>query len=485
MLSQFTKHITKQNILIALFTTFLITLTVGALNMQQHVAYASEGSELKTIYHVYLDDVHIGSVNNTEDVDTVIEEAINEEAKKRESDLQLDVKQAVTFVKETSFQPTEEVDNTLTKLKEAIEIDVKATALLFDEDVVGYFKDEAVVEELLFNYQKKFVNEDVLKELQAAKEAEDTEDINIVHENLVIKDVNFSRPVKTSEAVVKEDELLSIKEGLRVLEKGTLTDQVHKVASGDTLFSIVDDYDLSLDQLLDINSGLTEESVLQLGQEINVTAYAPFVDVVVKQEKQVEETIKFETIVEENDSMYKGETRTINEGSDGKKDVTYDMELVNGQVVSKKEIESTVTKEAVDKKIEKGTKVISSRGTGNFSWPAVGGYVSSPYGPRWGTFHKGMDIARPSNRNIIASDNGVVEKVSYGSGYGNHIVVNHNNGYKTLYAHLSSVSVSVGQTVPKGAKLGIMGSTGQSTGIHLHFEVLKGGSNINPASVLY
>ena len=269
------------------------------------------------------------------------------------------------------------------------------------------------------------------------------------------------------------------------MEKGTLTDKIHTVETGDTLFSIVKQYDLTLDQLLEINQDLTEESVLQLVHEINVTAYAPFVDVVVKQEKQVEEVIKFETIVEETDALYKGETRTITEGSDGAKDVTYDMELVNGKVVSKEVLESTVTTEVVNKTIEKGTKVIPSRGTGDFSWPAVGGYLSSPYGPRWGSFHKGIDIARPSNRNIIASDNGVVEKASYGSGYGNYVVVNHNNGYKTLYAHLSNISVNVGQTVPKGAVLGTMGSTGRSTGIHLHFEVIKNGSNINPATVLY
>ena len=64
------------------------------------------------------------------------------------------------------------------------------------------------------------------------------------------------------------------------------------------------------------------------------------------------------------------------------------------------------------------------------------------------------------------------------------IVINHNNGYETLYAHLSSIDVSVGQTVPQGTKIGVMGSTGRSTGIHLHFEVLKNGSNINPMSVL-
>ena len=481
MSPELTKHITKKNILIALFTTLLITLVVGALNIQQNVVYASGDVKLNTIYHVYLDDVHIGPVNDKETVETAIDTAIEQETKKRDAAYTLGVKQDVTFVKETAFQLTDQAETTVEQVKDALEIDVKATALQFDGETVGYFKDEEAIDTLLFNYQKQYVDEDVLNELSA----DESDEKQVVRDNIVIKDVTFSRPVETSTNIVSEDELLTVDEGLRLLGKGTLTDKIHTVETGDTLFSIVKQYDLTLDQLLEINQDLTEESVLQLGQEINVTAYAPFVDVVVKQEKQVEEVIKFETIVEETDALYKGETRTITEGSDGAKDVTYDMELVNGKVVSKEVLESTVTTEVVNKTIEKGTKVIPSRGTGDFSWPAVGGYLSSPYGPRWGSFHKGIDIARPSNRNIIASDNGVVEKASYGSGYGNYVVVNHNNGYKTLYAHLSNISVNVGQTVPKGAVLGTMGSTGRSTGIHLHFEVIKNGSNINPATVLY
>lgn len=479
MSPELTKHITKKNILIALFTTLLITLVVGALNIQQNVAYASGDVKLNTIYHVYLDDVHIGPVNDKETVETAIETAIEQETKERDEAYTLGVKQDVTFVKETAFQLTDQAEKTVEQVEDALEIDVKATALQFDGEIVGYFKDQTTIETLLFNYQKQYVSEDILHAL-AESEGEP-----VVQDNIAIKAVTFSRPVETATNVVSEDELLSVEEGLRLLEKGTLTDKIHTVQTGDTLFSIVNQYDVTLDQLLEINQDLTEESVLQLGQEINVTAYAPFVDVVVKQEKQVEEVIKFETITEGTDALYKGETRTITEGSDGAKDVTYDMELVNGKVVSKEVLESTVTKEVVNKTIEKGTKVIPSRGTGDFSWPAVGGYLSSPYGPRWGSFHKGIDIARPSNRNIIASDNGVVEKVSYGSGYGNYVVVNHNNGYKTLYAHLSSVSAYVGKTVPKGAVLGTMGSTGRSTGVHLHFEVIKNGSNINPATVLY
>ncbi|MGM0524256.1 MAG: peptidoglycan DD-metalloendopeptidase family protein [Bacillota bacterium] len=484
MSPELTKHITKKNILIALFTTLFVTLVVGALNIQQNVAYAGEENELHTIYHVYLNDEHIGEVNNKEEVEQHIDEEIKAEQEQRKTDYELGLKQELTFVKEKAFNKVDNETATLETISDKLEVDVKAQALVVDNEIVGYFQDESAIDQLLFDYKKQFVSESVLEKLEAQAAA--GEEQQVKEDNVMIKEVTFTGDIKTNDVVVSEEELLTLDEGLRILEKGTLQDDIHVVKSGDTLNSIVRQYDLSLEELLEINDDLSEESVLQLDQEINVTAYAPFLDVVVKQEKQVEEVIKFETIVEETDALYKGETRTITEGSDGAKDVTYDMELVNGKVASKEVLESTVTKEAVDKKIEKGTKVISSRGTGDFSWPAVGGYLSSSYGPRWGSFHKGIDIARPSNRNIIASDNGVVEKISYDAGgYGHYLVVNHNNGYKTLYAHLSNVSVNVGQTVPKGAVLGTMGSTGRSTGIHLHFEVIKNGSNINPATVLY
>ena len=105
-------------------------------------------------------------------------------------------------------------------------------------------------------------------------------------------------------------------------------------------------------------------------------------------------------------------------------------------------------------------------------------------GTRWGSMHRGIDIARPSSRSILAADNGVVVSAGWSGAYGNRIEIDHNNGYKTLYAHLSSINVSVGQTVSRGSKIGVMGSTGRSTGVHLHFEVTKNGSLVNPLSVL-
>ena len=152
--------------------------------------------------------------------------------------------------------------------------------------------------------------------------------------------------------------------------------------------------------------------------------------------------------------------------------------------MQKVESNVTILEQPVNHIVIKGTKVIPSRGEGSFAWPTVGGYISSKQGPRWGKMHKGIDIARPSNRTIKAADNGVVVSAGWGGGYGNKIVIDHQNGFRTLYGHMSSLKVKVGQTVSKGSAIGIMGATGDATGVHLHFEVYKNGSLVNPLSYL-
>ncbi len=82
----------------------------------------------------------------------------------------------------------------------------------------------------------------------------------------------------------------------------------------------------------------------------------------------------------------------------------------------------------------------------------------------------------------MAADNGTVSTAGWHRDYGNHIIIDHDNGYKTLYAHLASMSVSKGDVVQKGDSIGVMGTTGSSTGIHLHFEIIKNGKVINPSS---
>ncbi|MCR5833465.1 MAG: peptidoglycan DD-metalloendopeptidase family protein [Selenomonadaceae bacterium] len=119
-------------------------------------------------------------------------------------------------------------------------------------------------------------------------------------------------------------------------------------------------------------------------------------------------------------------------------------------------------------------------------WPTTG-IVTSPYGLRWdGTdFHPGMDIADEMGTPIVATADGVVEYAGWNSGgYGNMVDINHGNGMMTRYGHASQVVVSTGQHVKRGQLIAYMGSTGFSTGPHLHYEVHVNGNRVNPISYL-
>lgn len=117
---------------------------------------------------------------------------------------------------------------------------------------------------------------------------------------------------------------------------------------------------------------------------------------------------------------------------------------------------------------------------GSFVWPAFG-RITQPFR----SYHRAIDIANKDGGTILAADAGKVIVAGWtNSGYGNHVIIDHENGYVTLYAHMSSLSVVSGQKVGRGAVLGQMGSTGRSTGTHLHFEIRSGGGNVDPLGYL-
>ena len=122
--------------------------------------------------------------------------------------------------------------------------------------------------------------------------------------------------------------------------------------------------------------------------------------------------------------------------------------------------------------------------------PTKGGFISSGFGDRQDpftgheAFHRGIDFAGQAGSDVVAVAAGVVTWAGERTGYGSLVEVNHGNGYMTRYAHNQRTLVTVGQTVTRGQALALMGSTGRSTGPHVHFEVLKNGRQINPASFL-
>lgn len=130
-------------------------------------------------------------------------------------------------------------------------------------------------------------------------------------------------------------------------------------------------------------------------------------------------------------------------------------------------------------------------GTGVYGWPCPGYYdVTSPYGMRlhpvlgYYKLHTGVDFGAPSGASIVAADSGTVISAGWQGGYGNCVIIDHGSGMSTLYAHMSEILCSEGQSVSSGETIGLVGSTGYSTGAHLHFEVRVGGDPVDPMGYL-
>jgi virulence factor Mce-like protein len=118
-----------------------------------------------------------------------------------------------------------------------------------------------------------------------------------------------------------------------------------------------------------------------------------------------------------------------------------------------------------------------------FIWP-LDGAITSPYGPRWGRMHTGIDIDGVTGEPVVASAEGTVALASYYSGYGNAVIIDHGNGFSTLYGHLSSIDVDAGDEVQQGQVVGAVGCTGNCTGDHLHFEIRIDGTPVDPLPYL-
>lgn len=455
-------------------------MALGALTFGVSTASAN-GSKLSTVYYVYMNKEYVGTVSDKEVVQEILDEKV-EEFKQTYTNLDLSADSQLTYVSEQVFS-----SNAKTNDEEVVEIiqsklavQANASALVLDGKAVAYVKSEAEAEQVLNALKLKYVSQEQLTELESRKATPEVVLPTLKENEVRLLDVSFTKEVSQNVEKVTPDKILTVEEAVNFLTKGTLEEKKYSVKEGDVLGGIASAHGMEIAQLLSINPGMTEDSVLKIGQELNVTFLQPLLQVVVVKEEAKKEAIAFANQVIEDETMYKGDTKVEQEGKEGAREVTYKVSEQNGIRVAQEVTSEKTLQEPVNYIVRKGTKVVPSRGDGSLVWPANGGYVSSQMGFRWGKQHKGIDIARPSSGTIKAADNGTVVSAGFDGGYGNKIVIDHNNGMRTVYAHLASISVSVGQTVVKGSAIGVMGSTGDSTGVHLHFEVYKNGSLVNP-----
>lgn len=202
--------------------------------------------------------------------------------------------------------------------------------------------------------------------------------------------------------------------------------------------------------------------------------------VLVKTTQVVKEDLPYSTKVKYDKSKDSSYKKVIKKGVTGKQETTYKVSYLDGVQVDAAIMNVKTVKKSSNQVIVKGNgKKKANVSDKGFMWPAPSVHsISSSYGYReGGEFHTGLDIADGDcyGATIVASKSGTVEWAGYDdSGYGNYVIINHGDGYKTLYGHCSSVAVSQGQKVTQGQTIAAIGSTGQSTGNHLHFEVRTG-----------
>ena len=303
------------------------------------------------------------------------------------------------------------------------------------------------------------------------------------------KDVTLENGIYFNESFQDEAEVENELSGVQQQEK------IYTVQAGDTLWSIAQKNDLTFRELCDLNTNfkgaaLTETSNIQAGDELIVTKQEATLEVRITKIETWQEEIPYASETTKSNEYNVGTKKTTQAGENGIRSVTaqrvYD---TNGTQLSQQILSTEVIKEPVTEKIVVGTKKQAKTsyitGSGQFIWP-VPGYRNCS---RWyGGSHKGVDICAAAGTPIYASAGGTVTKAGYnragaGNGYGNSIIINHGNGYTTLYAHCLSLVVHAGQSVKQGQLIGYVGSTGRSSGNHCHFEIRHNGSYVAPQNV--
>lgn len=290
--------------------------------------------------------------------------------------------------------------------------------------------------------------------------------------------VTFEQPVEVVTKSVPLSLAVGVESAVELLEGKQSRDGYYTVRQGDTFWSIANAYGMDVDTLMSINQSGSEKIVV--GDELLVQIPEPYLSVCSTRTITYTEEIPYTTRQIEDDSMYRGKSAVVTAGVPGEKEIEATVVKINGLETSRTILNETVLSEPTERVVKIGTKTPPrTLATGSFGRPTSGS-LTSRFGTRWGRSHTGIDIGASTGTPVYAADGGVVTLSGWNGGYGKMIAINHENGYVTYYAHCSSLLVSSGKRVAKGDLIAYVGSTGRSTGPHLHFEVRKNGTPQNP-----
>ncbi len=320
--------------------------------------------------------------------------------------------------------------------------------------------------------------------------AEDTEgsaEKDFADYDLGLRSMNFAEEVEIVESYMPESQLTPVETAIEEVIKEQETPSEYEVVAGDTLSEISIKVNIPMDKIIEMNSQTleNENSTIRIGDKLIITVPEPELSVERVEQNYYEEIYDADIIYIDNDDWYTTQTKVHQQPSAGFRKIVANVSYLNDKEVSREILKEEVVMEAVPKIVERGTKIPPT-----YIKPISGGRLSSTFGKRSrptkgaSTYHKGVDWAVPTGTAVFASCGGTVAKAGWGSGYGYVVYINHIDGRQTRYAHLSKVLVRAGQTVKQGERIALSGNTGVSSGPHVHFEMLIGGTQVNPLKYL-
>ncbi len=308
--------------------------------------------------------------------------------------------------------------------------------------------------------------------------------------------VAFESEIRYEPGLYLSDTIVDENSIIRLITTKKSVAAYYTAVDGDSPIGISNKLGMSIEEIAAMNPDFSEKSMIYVGDKLLINAEEPFLAVTVTRTELYEEYIDYPTSYTEDSTRYRGSSVIMQEGIDGVDYVTANVSYVNGVEVSRKVLSRVNVSEPTEQIIALGTKALPTNldasiqdvPVGMMYWPVGGidgGAISEMmYGYGGYVGHDGIDIAAPYGTPIYAADSGRVILSRWYGGYGNCIMIQHDNGMVTVYGHASWLHVSVGEEVTQGQQIADVGSTGRSTGNHLHFEVRINDVCMNPINYL-
>lgn len=304
----------------------------------------------------------------------------------------------------------------------------------------------------------------------------------------IVRDVSYKNKIEYTEGIYLENSVMTESEAIELLTSSRSSTDIYVVQSGDSPVVICQKHNMELEDFERLNPSVGDKC--EPGQLVSVIETESYLPIQYVREMETLSFLDYETIEVETSSLNVGTRSTLVKGERGEKRSAVEITYIDGIERSRKIVSAVITKEPVVEQIGIGTytaKPASSAtqlyGSGQFGWPIDGGYVSDTFISDRN--HKGLDLAAPEGTDIYAAGDGVVVSAGWNSGgYGFFVMIDHLDGYQTLYGHCSALYVTEGQTVTRGQLISAVGNTGQSYGAHCHFEVRYMGMCYDPASFI-